>query len=73
MPDSLYARNLRVELQEIEDELKALRVNGQEYLVVGSHSRKGVPYFRLQRRRTEIINALASLNNGRPDVLPDFS
>ena len=73
MPSSLYARNLRTELEKIEAELSALTVNGQEYLVVGSHSRKGVPYSVLSRRRNVIMGQLAALNNGKPTVEPDYS
>ena len=69
--ESVYARECRVELEEIELELKAQRLNGQETNIIGSFSRKGVSYKTLSRRRNELIGTLAALNGGKSWTLPN--
>ena len=71
MAESQYARDLRQELKEIDAELKAQRVNGQEHSLTGSHARRGVSYTTLNRRRQQIISSLAALKGGRHALYSD--
>lgn len=73
MADSEYAYNLRKELECIDLALSQMLCNGQEHDIIGSFRFKGVNYGKLQRRRSQLISHLASLNNGKSVVEADFS
>jgi len=73
LADSEYAYNLRNELESLDLALSQMLSNGQEHDIIGSYRFKGINYGKLQRRRSQVISHLASLNNGKSTVEADFS
>ena len=72
MAESQYVENLRRELDDVRDQIKAILTGGQEHQIPGSHSIRH-PNLRMLYRRESVLNGrLISFNGGRPWVDADF-